>query len=369
MDAAKDVVPNRIMTWNLCNPCDESNVDRAAEIAAYAPQVVGLQEACVRDVERIRDHLANLHGLDYHVEYGPVLRNWSRCGGAPWKPGGYGQALLSAAPMTDVVTAEYPDGGSEDRGYIAVTTEVAGRTVRVFNTHLAQRRQESVREKQTAVLAPQVARYGRAVVLGDFNAVPDAPELAPMWALAEDTDAGCRPCGRRVLRADDGLAEQVRLRVPARAFGAGARGASEPVLRSPSGARRHHRTLIPLKVLLGGVIRGYTFREPISKESVMGIIAWIFIGLISRRDRQGAHAGQGPGRHHRHHAHRHRGRPARRFPGQGDIRGGLDRRFLRSVDVDRGHHRLRHSPRAVPGFHRPQPPGRSRPRLRAHSVA
>ncbi len=80
MDAAKDVVPNRIMTWNLCNPCDESNVDRAAEIAAYAPQVVGLQEACVRDVERIRDHLANLHGLDYHVEYGPVLRNWSRCG-------------------------------------------------------------------------------------------------------------------------------------------------------------------------------------------------------------------------------------------------------------------------------------------------
>ncbi len=193
VDAAKDVVPNRVMTWNLCNPCEESNVDRAAEIAAYAPQVVGLQEACVGDVERIRDHLANLHGLEYHVAYGPVLRNWSRCGGLPWKPGGYGQALLSAAPMTDVVTEEYPDGGSEDRGYIAVTTEVAGQTVRVFNTHLAQRRQESVRKGQTAVLAPQVARYERALVLGDFNAVPDAPELAPIWALAEDTDAGCRP--------------------------------------------------------------------------------------------------------------------------------------------------------------------------------
>ncbi len=197
--------------------------------------------------------------------------------------------------MTDVVTAEYPDGGSEDRGYIAVTTEVAGRTVRVFNTHLAQRRQESVREKQTAVLAPQVARYGRAVVLGDFNAVPDAPELAPMWALAEDTDAGCRPCGRRFLRADDGLAEQVRLRVPARAFGAGARGASEPVLRSPSGARRRHRALIPLKVLLGGVIRGYTFREPISKESVMGIIAWIFIGLIAGAIAKALMPGKDPG--------------------------------------------------------------------------
>lgn len=192
-DAAKDVVPNRVMTWNLCNPCDQDNVDRAAEIARYAPQIVGLQEACVRDVERIRDHLANLHGLVYHVEYGPVLRNWSRCGGAPWKPGGYGQALLSAAPMTDVVLEEYPNGGSEDRGYLAVTTEVAGQPVRVFNTHLAQRRQESVREEQIRVLAPQVARYDRAIVLGDFNAVPESPELAPMWPLAEDTDAGCRP--------------------------------------------------------------------------------------------------------------------------------------------------------------------------------
>ncbi|XMA39910.1 endonuclease/exonuclease/phosphatase family protein [Streptomyces albogriseolus] len=157
------------------------------------PQIVGLQEACVRDVERIRDHLANLHGLVYHVEYGPVLRNWSRCGGAPWKPGGYGQALLSAAPMTDVVLEEYPNGGSEDRGYLAVTTEVAGQPVRVFNTHLAQRRQESVREEQIRVLAPQVARYDRAIVLGDFNAVPESPELAPMWALAETRTPAAGP--------------------------------------------------------------------------------------------------------------------------------------------------------------------------------
>jgi endonuclease/exonuclease/phosphatase family metal-dependent hydrolase len=192
-DAVRDVVPNRAMTWNICNPCDESDVDRAAEIATYAPQVIGLQEACVRDVERIRDHLENLHGLVYHVEYGTVLRNWSRCGGAPWSPGGYGQAILSAAPMTDRVNVEYPDGGSEDRGYMAVTTTVGGRSVRVFNTHLAQRRQEAVRAEQTAVLAADFARHDRAILLGDFNAVPDAPELTPIWKLAADTDPRCRP--------------------------------------------------------------------------------------------------------------------------------------------------------------------------------
>ncbi|MCB5163751.1 endonuclease/exonuclease/phosphatase family protein [Streptomyces bambusae] len=191
--AAGEIVPNRVMTWNICNPCGKSNVDRAAEIATYAPQVVGLQEACVRDVEKIRYYLKSLYGLTYHVEYAPVLRNWGRCGGVPWHPGGYGQALLSAAPMTDVVTAEYPDGGSEDRGYMAVTTTVDGRPVRVFNTHLAQRRQELVRAAQARVLTPLVAEYERAIVLGDFNAVPYAPELAGMWTLATDADPACRP--------------------------------------------------------------------------------------------------------------------------------------------------------------------------------
>lgn len=193
VEAVKDVVPNRVMTWNICNPCKESNVDRAAEIATYAPQVIGLQEACVRDVEGIRDYLESLYGLVYHVEYGSVLRNWGRCGGTPWSPGAFGQAVLSAAPMTDLVAARYPDGGSENRGYMAVTTTVGGDSVRVFNTHLAQRRQETVRAGQTGVLAAEVARHDRAIVLGDFNAVPDAPELSPIWALAADADPQCRP--------------------------------------------------------------------------------------------------------------------------------------------------------------------------------
>ncbi|MFD0019922.1 endonuclease/exonuclease/phosphatase family protein [Streptomyces sp. NPDC058382] len=194
-DAPKEVVPNRVMTWNICNPCKGSgqNVGRAAEIATYAPQVVGLQEACVGDVERIRDYLRYRYGLVYQVEYGSVLQSWSRCGGVPWSPGGFGQAILSAAPMTDHVNVEYPEGGSEDRGYMAVTTLVDGRPVRVFNTHLAQRRQESVRAKQTRVLAKAVARHDRTIVLGDFNAVPESVELAAMWGLFTDADRGCGP--------------------------------------------------------------------------------------------------------------------------------------------------------------------------------
>ncbi|MFD8289025.1 endonuclease/exonuclease/phosphatase family protein [Streptomyces lavendulae] len=196
-DAPGEVVPDRVGTWNICNPCGGSglNFGRAREIATAAPQVIGLQEACVRDVEEIRAYLEEVYGLVYRVAYGSVLRNWNRCGGLPWRPGGFGQAILSAAPMTDRVSVEYPDGGSEDRGYLAVTTLVAGRPVRVFDTHLAERRQGEVRAGQVEVLAAEVARHDRAIVLGDFNAVPDAPELGPMWALARDTDPGCRPSG------------------------------------------------------------------------------------------------------------------------------------------------------------------------------
>ncbi|MDR6977956.1 endonuclease/exonuclease/phosphatase family metal-dependent hydrolase [Streptomyces sp. 3330] len=192
-EAAGDVVPNRVMTWNICNPCEESSVDQAAEIAAYAPQVIGLQEACVRDVEKIRDDLESRHGLVYHVEYGTVLQSWGRCGGVPWNPGAYGEAILSAAPMTDPVSVEYPDGGSEDRGYMAVTTTVGGERLRVFNTHLAERRQEDVRADQTRVLAAEITRHKRAIVLGDFNAVPTASELSRIWKLAADVDPRCGP--------------------------------------------------------------------------------------------------------------------------------------------------------------------------------
>ncbi|GLF92879.1 endonuclease/exonuclease/phosphatase family protein [Streptomyces yaizuensis] len=194
VEPVRDVVPNRVMTWNICNPCgDEGNAGRAAEIATYAPQVIGMQEACVRDVEKIREYLRNRYGLVYHVEYGTVLRKRSRCGGMPWWPGAYGQAVLSAAPMTDHVNVEYPDGGSEDRGYMAVTTTVGGKPVRVFNTHLAHRHQADIRAGQVGVLATEVARHDRAIVLGDFNAVPDASELDRIWALAADTDPRCRP--------------------------------------------------------------------------------------------------------------------------------------------------------------------------------
>lgn len=184
---------NRVATFNVKNPSDPSPAVIAAEVAKHRPQVVGFQEICVRQTNDVRKILEKDHGLKYYVQHGSVLEHMWRCGGTPWDPGNYGNAILSASPMSDPIVEEYGAGGSEDRGYVAVTTEVAGVSVRVFNTHLAQGDQNTVRENQARHLASKASLHGRAIVLGDFNATPDAGELQPMWSVFRDADPNCAP--------------------------------------------------------------------------------------------------------------------------------------------------------------------------------
>ncbi|NGN65550.1 endonuclease/exonuclease/phosphatase family protein [Streptomyces sp. A7024] len=188
---------NRVATFNVCNPCDQLTKAEviAAEIATYRPQVIGLQEICVRQSARVRDILRSGYGLRYHLQHGSVVEHLGRCGGTPWDPGNFGNAVLSAAPISSPVVQKYPRGGSEPRGYVAVTTSVAGRQVRVFTTHLAEAAQAAVRAEQVRFLADRARQHPGAIVLGDLNATPDAPELTPLWNGFRDADPACEPPG------------------------------------------------------------------------------------------------------------------------------------------------------------------------------
>lgn len=190
---------NRVVTFNVGNPLDPEPAEIAAEIAEYRPQVAALQEICVRQTNEVRDILARTYGLKYDVAHGSVLDSFVRCGGTPLvDPGAFGNAILSAAPLTDKLVDEYPGGGSEDRGYVAATTRVDGEPVRVFATHFAEAEQRDVRAKQARYLADRASGFDRSIVLGDLNATPDAPELAPLWKFFRDADPSCGP------RADGG---------------------------------------------------------------------------------------------------------------------------------------------------------------------
>jgi endonuclease/exonuclease/phosphatase family metal-dependent hydrolase len=63
--------------------------------------------------------------------------------------------------------------------------EVGERRIRMLNTHL-----DTQRESRSAQLAALVAAVGAgsqpAILLGDFNAEPDAEEMAPLFALLTD---------------------------------------------------------------------------------------------------------------------------------------------------------------------------------------
>jgi endonuclease/exonuclease/phosphatase family metal-dependent hydrolase len=132
--------------------------------------------------------------LDMDMAYGPVVD----LGPAESGPAGarrqYGIALLSRAALRDPrnILLTRPRGG-EQRGLLGAAVDVAGQAVRVFCTHL-QHRSRTERLAQATQIAESLAvGTGPVVVMGDLNARPGDPEIAPLtevlhdaWAMAGD---------------------------------------------------------------------------------------------------------------------------------------------------------------------------------------
>ncbi|MFC9602473.1 endonuclease/exonuclease/phosphatase family protein [Streptomyces niveus] len=181
-------VANRIMSWNL-HAGGEDVSAQAREVARLRPQVIGFQEACRADVKEIQSQLKGM-GLTYYVAYGTVRRDRVNCGF--WGGNAFGQAILSATPITQPGNHPYTDGGTEERGYMWVRTTVNGQATWVYNTHLAERGQRKERAKQVAELTQATRSRARVAILGDFNAEPQFPELGGMWASGfRDADPDC----------------------------------------------------------------------------------------------------------------------------------------------------------------------------------
>lgn len=109
-----------------------------------------------------------------HVYFGPALRTWAsgRLGLSL-----YGNALLSRFPLENTRTVPLPAGpGREPRAAVLAEVELAGATLTVLGTHLGLNRGD--RLAQTARLAALAgSQAGPVVLMGDFNAEPEAPEV------------------------------------------------------------------------------------------------------------------------------------------------------------------------------------------------
>lgn len=160
----------------------------AREIERGGAEVIGLQEVDRHWGERssFEDQAAWLgERLGMHVVYGANLDLAPLTPGAPRRQ--YGTAILSELPILSSRNTLLPrPRNGEQRGLLEAVIDVGGVHVRFATTHLQHNSAEE-RLAQSERIAELLAGAREPTILtGDLNALPSAPELAPLWPVLED---------------------------------------------------------------------------------------------------------------------------------------------------------------------------------------
>src|SRR4051812_5129581 len=196
-------VPVRLVTFNIHHGVGDDgrhDLPRLAQVLAAADaDVICLQEVDRHFGPRSEDvDQATLlaRALDLQLAWGPAIDE-PRGAGNP--RGEYGNALLSRLPILVSDVHRLP-GHGEPRSALRTMIELDGAALWVTVTHLS--RSGSDRAAQLAAVAGlHTGPMETGIVVGDFNAPPDAPELAVLrerfgdaWELAaaRDDRAGWR---------------------------------------------------------------------------------------------------------------------------------------------------------------------------------
>ncbi|MEU6617605.1 MULTISPECIES: endonuclease/exonuclease/phosphatase family protein [Streptomyces] len=197
-------LPLRVATYNIHAGAGMDGVfdlDRqTAELRSLNADVIGLQE-----VDRhwgSRSEWRDLPGelarrLRMYVSFAPIYSL------DPAEPGGpraeYGVAVLSRHRIVSAENHEITRLSTQDPnpapapapGFGEVVVRVRGLPVHVYVTHLDYRPDPAVRVAQVADTRRIMAEdRGPKILLGDLNAEPAAPELAPLWRELTDANPG-----------------------------------------------------------------------------------------------------------------------------------------------------------------------------------
>jgi endonuclease/exonuclease/phosphatase family metal-dependent hydrolase len=194
-------VPLRVATYNIhASAGSDNRFDLAGTteaIRALRADIVGLQEVDVHWSARTewRDTATEIaRALRMHVFFAPIYSLDPLTAGAPRRE--YGVAVLSRHPILYAknheitrLSTQVPNAVPEPApGFPEVVVFARGALLRVFDTHLDYRADPSVRASQVADMRRIMGRpgWGSKVLVGDFNAPPAAPELAPLWTGLRD---------------------------------------------------------------------------------------------------------------------------------------------------------------------------------------
>jgi len=191
----------RVVTYNIAAGAGIGHgfdVERQIEtLRALDADIIGLQEVDVHWGARSewRDLAAEIaDGLGMEVFFAPIYDLDPPADGQPRRQ--FGIAVLSRYPILAAenheitrLSTQVPNPVPQPApGFPEVVVNVAGAHVHVYATHLDYRGDPTVREMQVADMLRIMGedRGRRQILVGDFNARPDAPELAPLWAYIDD---------------------------------------------------------------------------------------------------------------------------------------------------------------------------------------
>lgn len=181
-----------VMSYNIHQGRDVDGVldlDRIATvIGAQSADLVALQEvgrhwSADSDFRDQPAELGRLLGMEY--VYGANLDRDPPGAGAPRRQ--YGTAILTTWPILNSENILLPRASTdnEQRGLLVLDIDLDGAPFRLHNAHLGVSAQDR-RLQVDAILAEADNAAVPHALLGDFNARPTAPELAPLFKRFRD---------------------------------------------------------------------------------------------------------------------------------------------------------------------------------------
>ena len=191
-------IPVRLVTFNTHHGVGDDgrhDLPRLATVLAAADADL----ICLQEVDRyyggrsedVDQALLLSRALDMQLAWGPAIEK-ARSGDEPDQE--YGNALLSRLPILISDVHRLP-GGGEPRSALRTMLELDGGTLWVTATHLTTRSPQERSEQVAELAALHSEGMEAGVLVGDFNARPDAAELDPLrerftdaWELAQDRE-------------------------------------------------------------------------------------------------------------------------------------------------------------------------------------
>lgn len=195
----------RVMSYNIhygAGMDQVYNLDRIASVIRESrADIVGLQEVDVHWGSRSRFEngikiLAEKFDMNYY--FAPIYSLEPNKEGEPRRE--FGVGVLSKYPILYAVNHEITRLSTQEPnpspkpapGFPEVWVNAKGVKLPVYVTHLDYRADPAVREMQVRDMLHITAQNQREkILLGDLNATPEAPELAPLFAKFMNASAIC----------------------------------------------------------------------------------------------------------------------------------------------------------------------------------